>query len=99
MWRLSSGPRGRPKWRFDFRQDAAPEAGFLRAWEASYALPMMGYPVLNRLKDGTQWYLQKRSLLVRTPEGSEMRKLSREEMLETLGSVFGISDALAREAT
>lgn len=98
VWRLASGPRGRPKWRFDFRQAPAPESAFLRAWEASFGLPMMGYPVLNRLKDGTQWYLQKRSLLVRTAEGSEMRKLSREEMMETLGGAFGIPEALAREA-
>ena len=101
VWRLWSGPRGRaegPKWRFDFRQAPVPEAAFLRAWEASYALPMMGYPVLNRLQDGVQHYLQKRSLLTRTPEGSEMRKLSREEMMEVLGSTFGIPEALAREA-
>jgi arylamine N-acetyltransferase len=98
VWRLSSGPRGRPKWRFDFRQAPAPESGFLRAWEASFALPMMGYPVLNRLQDGVQHYLQKRSLLTRTPAGSKMRKLSREEMMEVLGSTFGIPEALAREA-
>lgn len=98
VWRLSSGPRGAPKWRFDFRQAAASESGFLRAWEASYALPMMGYPVLNRLRDGDQYYLQKRSLLVRTPTTSEMRKLGREELLETLEGVFGIPGGLAREA-
>jgi hypothetical protein len=98
-WRLWSGPRGAAlKQRFDFRKRAVGEAEFLAHWEASYALPMMRYPVLNRLKDGAQYYLQKRSLLVRTPEGGEMRKLGREEMLETLGVTFGIPEALAREA-
>jgi hypothetical protein len=98
VWRLWSGPRGAPKWRFDFRQAPVGEAEFVRHWEASYALPMMGYPVLNRIEGGVQYYLQKRSLLVRTAEGSEMRKLGREEMLETLGRTFCIPDGLAREA-
>ena len=98
VWRLASGPRGAPKWRFDFRREPAPEAEFLRAWEASYTFPMMGYPVLNRIRGGDQYYLQKRSLLVRTPAGSDMRKLGREEMLEALEGTFGIPGALAREA-
>ena len=98
VWRLWSGPKGSPKWRFDFRQEPVTEPEFLRHWEASYRLPMMGYPVLNRVKDGVQYYLQKRSLLVRTPDGSEMRKLSRAEMLEAMGALFGIPEGLAREA-
>lgn len=98
VWRLSSGPRGASKWRFDFRQSPAPEAGFLRAWEASYAFPMMGYPVLNRIRDGNQYYLQKRSLLVRTPGESTLRKLGREELLEALEGTFGIPGGLARDA-
>ena len=65
VWRLWSGPRGAVKQRFDFRKAAVGEAEFLAHWEASYALPMMRYPVLNRVKDGSQFYLQKRSLLVR----------------------------------
>lgn len=106
VWRLWSGPRGAVKQRFDFRKAAVGEAEFLAHWEASYALPMMRYPVLNRLKDGSQFYLQKRSLMVRTPsggveggaQGGGMRKLDREGMMETLQATFGIPEALAREA-
>ena len=98
VWRLWSGPRGALKQRFDFRRRAVSEAEFLAHWEASYALPMMGYPVLNRVKDGGQFYLQKRSLLVRTPEGGEMRKLDREEMRKALRVTFGIPEDLVREA-
>lgn len=97
-WRLWSGPRGEGKWRFDFRKAAVSEEEFLAHWEASYRLPMMRYPVLNRLRDGTQYYLQKRSLLVRTPEGGVMRKLSRPEMSDVLETTFGIPEALAKEA-
>jgi len=97
-WRLWSGPRGAAKPRFDFRRLPVSEAEFLAHWEASYAFPMMGYPVLNRVQGGVQYYLQKRSLLVCGPEGGTMRKLSRAEMMETLGVTFGIPQALAREA-
>jgi hypothetical protein len=98
VWRLWSGPRGALKQRFDFRRAAVSEAEFLAHWEASYALPMMGYPVLNRIRDGTQYYLQKRGLLIRTAEGGQMRKLDRTELLSTLQATFGIPEGLATEA-
>jgi arylamine N-acetyltransferase len=86
------------KFRFDFRRKPVGEAEFFAHWEASYRLPMMRYPVLNRVRDGAQFYLQKRSLLIRTEQGSEMRKLGREELFRVLGATFGIPEGLAREA-
>ena len=64
------------------------------------ALPIS---VLNRVRAGTQYYLQKRSLLVRAPqgggpEGGGMRKLARGELLETFEVTFGIPEPLARAA-
>lgn len=97
-WRLWSGPRGSLKFRFDFRRQPVSEAEFFAHWEASYRLPMMRYPVLNRVREGAQYYLQKRSLLIRTERGSEMRKLTRAELFQALGGTFGIPEALAREA-
>lgn len=97
-WRLYSGPRGDLKFRFDFRKQAVGEAEFFAHWEASYRLPMMAYPVLNRLREGTQYYLQKRSLLVRTAEGGVLRKLGPDELFQALRTTFGIPDGLAREA-
>jgi arylamine N-acetyltransferase len=102
VWRLWSGPKGKVKFRFDFRRAAVTEDQFLTFWDASFDLPMMAYPVLNRIQDGTQYYLQKRSLLIRKPEGDSvdggMRKLGAAEMLETLGVTFGIPEGLARDA-
>ncbi len=98
VWRLWSGPRGALKQRFDFRRAAVGEEEFLAHWEASYALPMMRYPVLNRIQGGAQYYLQKRSLLVRTPEGGTMAKLSRPELLDAMQVTFGIPEALALAA-
>jgi len=100
-WRLWSGPRGDPKGlkpRFDFRRAVVSQEEFLAHWEASYDLPMMNYPVLNKIQYGVQYYLQKRSLLVRTPQGGEMRKLARPEMMDVLKVTFGIPEELAREA-
>lgn len=98
VWRLWSGPRGEVKPRFDFRQEPVSEGEFLSHWEDSFDLPMMRYPVLNRVKEGVQYYLQKRSLLVRSAEGGEMRKLSRTEMMEVLDVTFGIPKGLAQSA-
>jgi hypothetical protein len=98
VWRLWSGPKGAVKPRFDFRRKAVSEEEFLAHWEASYRLPMMRYPVLNRVSGGNQYYLQKRSLLVRTPEGGDMRKLDREAMMGVLKSTFGMPEGLVREA-
>lgn len=98
VWRLWSGPRGALKQRFDFRKAAVPEADFFAHWEASYSLPMMGYPVLNRVKNGVQYYLQKRSLLVRTAEGGEMRKLDATELRAALMGTFGMPEGLVRAA-
>jgi arylamine N-acetyltransferase len=98
VWRLWSGAREALKFRFDFRKRAVGEAEFFAHWGASYRLPMMRYPVLNLARDGRQYYLQKRSLLVRTAAGGEMRKLDREGLFSVLRETFGIPDDLAREA-
>lgn len=98
VWRLWSGPRGALKQRFDFRKAAVAEAEFLAHWEASYRLPMMGYPVLNRVRDGVQYYLQKRSLLVRTAEGGEMRKLDEAQLRAALTGTFGMPEDLVKAA-
>ncbi len=102
VWRLWTGPRRALKQRFDFRRAAVSEEEFLSHWEASFDFPMMGYPILNRVQAGTQYYLQKRSLLIRTPDGEAtgggMRKLARAELMTVLGTTFGIPEALVREA-
>ena len=98
VWRLWSGPKDGLKPRFDFRKRPVGQEEFLAHWSASYRLPMMAYPVLNRVKDGVQYYLQKRSFLTRTSEGGEMRKLTKMEMLDVLGVTFGIPEDLAKEA-
>ncbi len=98
VWRLWTGPRDGLKHRFDFRREPVDATEFQRHWEASYAWPMMTYPVLNRVEDGTQYYLQKNNLMVRTSEGSTMRKLSPAEVRVTATGLFGLPRGVVEEA-
>ena len=59
---------------------------------------MMHYPVLNRVVDGTQYYLQKNNFLIRSATHSEMRKLSAREFLETAQNTFGLDAGLVEAA-
>jgi arylamine N-acetyltransferase len=100
-WRLWTGPRGDSKGlkhRFDFRKDPVSAEEFQRHWEASYDWPMMRYPVLNRVKDGTQYYLQKNNLLIRTADSGEMRKLSDAELRDAAVEIFGLPRGLVDTA-
>jgi hypothetical protein len=97
-WRLWTGPRGALKHRFDFRKEPVGAAEFQRHWEASYSWPMMDYPVLNRVMNGTQFYLQKNNLLVRTAEAGTMRKLTPSEVSAAAVEIFGLPRGLVEEA-
>jgi arylamine N-acetyltransferase len=98
VWRLLTGPRGALKHRFDFRKEPVDAAEFQRHWEASYAWPMMAYPVLNRVVNGTQYYLQKSNLLVRSADSGEMRKLTSSEVRTAAVEIFGLPRGLVEEA-
>jgi arylamine N-acetyltransferase len=103
VWRLFTGPREPTgitslKPRFDFRKEPVTPAEFERHWEASHAWEMMTYPVLNRVSDGVQFYLQKSSLLIRSASGSEMKKLDEGGVREAACGLFGLPPDLVDEA-
>jgi hypothetical protein len=98
VWRLWTGPQNALKHRFDFRMEPVVENEFFQHWEASYAWPMMKYPVLNQVRGETQFYLQKDNLFIRTREGSEQRKLNSESFLKSVTNHFGVDLGLAEEA-
>jgi arylamine N-acetyltransferase len=102
-WRLFTGsrdPSGKTplKPRFDFRKDPVTTAEFERHWEASHRWEMMGYPVLNRVRDGVQYYLQKNNLLVRTEHSSEMKKLDEKGVGAAAREIFGLPQGLVDQA-
>jgi arylamine N-acetyltransferase len=110
VWRLFTGSRkgvgadqrgaGNPllKPRFDFRREPVTAAEFGRHWEASHHWEMMGYPVLNRVKDGVQYYLQKNNLLIRSEHASEMKKLDEAGVRGAARDIFGLPPGLIDEA-
>jgi len=107
VWRLFTGPRAGSsdpsgmaplKHRFDFRKQPVDAAEFERHWEASHHWEMMRYPVLNRVHNGVQYYLQKSSLLIRSPDGGEMKKLTQAEVREAACGLFGLPPELVDEA-
>lgn len=98
IWRLWTGPTGALKHRFDFRREPVGEDEFFRHWEASYAWPMMEYPVLSRVSGELQHYLQKDNLFVKGRQGSEQRKLDAQGFLAAATGIFGIDRGLAEEA-
>lgn len=97
-WRMWSGPKSDLKFRFDFQKIPVSESEFLTHWEASFDLPMMHYPIINRIENGVQYYLQKRNLLIRTAEGSTLRKLAAESFADVLAETFHIPTALTQES-
>ncbi len=98
LWRLFTGPESGLKYRFDFRKEPVGDAEFQRHWEASFTWPMMRYPVLNRVENGVQFYLQRNNLLVRTAAESTMRRLTGDEVAATAESTFGLPRPLVQEA-
>lgn len=98
FWRLFSGNKEQLKHRFDFPQEPVEETEFIQHWESSYAFEMMTYPVLNRVTNGVQYYLQKRNLLIRGNGESQMIRLSEEQWHSAVQNYFGVSDVLASAA-
>lgn len=84
--------------RLTYKTDPVDTGTFLRAWDESFDFDMMSYPVLSRVADGKQYYLQKQSLLIRSRESSERINLEPGKMVETIHTVFGIDPYLAEKS-
>ncbi len=103
IWSLFTGSRNVEgesllKHRFDFRKEPVTSAEFERHWEASHHWEMMGYPVLNVVRDGVQYYLQKNNLLIRSAHSSEMKKLDVLGVRGAAREIFGLPQDLIDEA-
>jgi arylamine N-acetyltransferase len=103
VWSLFTGSRTLNgmdplKHRFDFRKEPVTSAEFEQHWEASHHWEMMGYPVLNRVQDGVQYYLQKNNLLIRSAHSREMKKLDEAGVRGAARDIFGLPQGLIEEA-
>jgi len=59
---------------------------------------MMRYPLLTRVTDDRQIYLQDHRLLVRSLEGVERRELAPDELPGRIGAEFGVDPEIAAKA-
>jgi arylamine N-acetyltransferase len=90
--------RGLRKHRFTINTEPITEEAFRIHWEKSFDFDMMKYPLITRIKDGRQHYLQGLSYQIRTEAETEKRQLCVEEAPELVNEVFGIDPELTSRA-
>ncbi len=92
--KLFTGRPGNFNFRFLFDLRPLSEEEFFNYWKSSFYFEMMDYPVLNKLIGEKQYYLQKSNLMVRTVNGSQMQKLNKNDFINTVENIYGISAEL-----
>jgi arylamine N-acetyltransferase len=85
-------------YRLTYKLDPVDTSQFLKAWDESFQFEMMQYPVLSRIVEGRQYYLQKQRLMIRGNEGTVHHEIKSEEMPKTIQRYFQIDPTLASEA-
>jgi arylamine N-acetyltransferase len=89
---------GRETYRLTFKTQPADAGVFLKAWDASFGWDMMRYPLLTRVADRRQLYLQGARFQVRTDQGVEREQLLLEGLPAHLERTFGVAPELAQRA-
>jgi arylamine N-acetyltransferase len=84
--------------RLTYKTNPVDTGQFLRAWDASFEWDMMSYPVVSRIAEGRQVYLQKNHLLIRGKESAERRELPKEALAAHIVRSFGIAPAIVEAA-
>jgi len=92
---LHTRQQGALSHRLTFKPEPAEESEFLEAWNASFGWEMMRYPLLTRVCEGDQLYLQ----------GARFQRRSREEVArselsaaEDIARHFGLEEGLVKKA-
>ena len=85
-------------YRLTFKTQPADAGVFLKAWDASFGWDMMRYPLLTRVADRRQLYLQGARFQVRTDHGVEREQVSREGLPAHLSRQFGVASELTTRA-
>jgi arylamine N-acetyltransferase len=88
----------RTTYRLTYKTDPVDTAQFLKAWDESFQFEMMQYPVLSRIVDGQQFYLQKQRLMIRGSAGTQHQEIASEELPKTIQQYFAIDPMLAKQA-
>ncbi|MEC8935054.1 MAG: arylamine N-acetyltransferase [Planctomycetota bacterium] len=92
---LHTRQQGAASHRLTFKPEPAEEEEFLAAWDASFGWEMMRYPLLTRVRDGDQLYLQGARFQRRSQKDVERSELFE---AEDIARSFGLETNLVREA-
>lgn len=95
---LATAQQGSTTYRLTFKTQPVDAGQFLRAWDASFAWDMMHYPVLTRVTDAGQLYLQGHRWQQRDRCKVERAELNDDELIERIATEFGIAREMARRA-
>jgi arylamine N-acetyltransferase len=95
---LHTVQHGSRTYRLSYRTAPVDAGEFLNAWDRSFEWEMMRYPVLTRVIDGRQLYIQDRRVQLRTQEGAVRREVDVDELLRRIALDFGIDGTLAARA-
>ena len=85
-------------YRLTFKTRPADSAEFINAWKSSFETAILHKPVLTKVADGRQWFLNARRLQVRELGNSSKRQLSDEELLAEIVARFGIRRGIVQQA-
>ena len=97
-WDLYTRQDGREVRRLTFKMEPVDDGDFLRAWRASFGWDMMRYPLLTRVGDAQQKYLQGTRFQVRTHDGVVRDRWSESELIALVEREFGVHKEVATRA-
>jgi arylamine N-acetyltransferase len=95
---LATVSQGRTTHRLTFKTAPADAGEFLHAWDASFDWDMMHYPVLTRVCDDRQLYLQGDRFQVRSRSAVARQELPTAELAARIATEFGISPEIVTRA-
>jgi arylamine N-acetyltransferase len=85
-------------YRLTFKAKPVDAGEFLRAWDTSFEAEMMRYPVLSRVVGNRQLYLQKKHLLIRSPDETKTAEVPAEQLIAEIARHFQIAPSVIAKA-
>ena len=85
-------------YRLTFKTDPVDGSQFNQVWEQSFDWDMMQYPILTRVNQEKQLYLQKNRMQVRTFDQVKREEISPEHLTQKLHQEFGLDQSLIHKA-
>ena len=93
----SSGERT-TRHRLTYKTAPVDQSEFAKAWDRSFDWEMMSYPIISAVAADSHLYIQKNSLLVRSPSTSSRITLPKEELAQEIASRLRLSPDVVKRA-